>query len=281
MLKRPRVFAVAGWRYEPEWLVAEMRRNLSWCDEVVIVDDRARTGELWIHEGEYRGLQRRALLEAGIREWDWVLVTSPDERWSSDAASIIHQLVRNRLRYVWSFPLREMWTPTMWRLDGQWGRKRRPRLYPFLIGQAFDQRRIQTQPIPVEGGYQVRSVQRPAIYHLENIDPAGRLERVLVYDALSPGSHELDPPPAKWLKVDPERQYIARYGYAYLCDPRGVRLAPIPTPGFRPHVGRVYRFSVPDELLYAESGIGRRLHVARIADTLGIDASRLNGSSRG
>ncbi|MGH3475425.1 MAG: hypothetical protein ACRDQD_01155 [Nocardioidaceae bacterium] len=267
------MFAVAGWRYEPEWLVEGLRANLSWCDQVVIVDDRART-ELWVHEGEYRHMQRAALIEAGARPWDWILVTSPDERWSRGAGQTIRRLAQHRLRVVYEFQLREMWTRHHWRIDGQWGRKRRQRLFPFLPDQMFDGGRIQTQPTPTGDGYSRRFLPRPCVYHVENIDPASRVERAIVYDVLSPGSADVDPP-AKWLKVDPEGRYITRYGFAYLADPRGVRLARVPSGEITPPVRTVYEFRVPDELLYAEAGIGRDELVARLAATLGISRRRL------
>lgn len=252
-----RVFAVYGVRYEPQWLVDELRRNLAWVDELVEVDDRARAGELWVHEGRYRIMQREALIGAGIRPWDWVLVTSPDERWGARAERAVRALAARRRRAVYAFPLREMFTPTRYRVDGMWGDKWRPRLFPFLPGQTFTAKRIQTPPTPVGPGYRHQRVPRVPIYHLENIHPASRRERAIVYEALSPGSRERAAASPYWRKHDPTGRYIRAHGYAYLADTRGMRLAPVPPGDITPPVRRPYVFRVPDELLEAECGMSR------------------------
>lgn len=252
--RTPRIFAVGGWRYEPEWLVDEFRKNLAWVDELVIVDDRSRTNELWVHEGEYRKMQRRALLDAGIRSWDWVLVTSPDERWSTRAEGAMRRLIARPRRRIYEFPLREMFAPNRYRVDGMWGNKWRPRLFPFLPGQKFTEQKIQTPPSPVEGGYERVRVPRVPVYHLENIAPASRAERAIVYEALSPGSQERAARSRFWRQHDPSGRYIRSYGYAYLADTRGMRLAPVPQGDLYPAAKRPYVFRVPDELLYQECG---------------------------
>lgn len=256
MTGRPRVFAVAGWRYEPAWLVDELRDNLSWVDEVVIVDDRARTDELWVHEGEYRLMQRRALEAAGIRPWDLVLVTSPDERWGRHAGRILRGLAAAypRRKRIYEFPLREMWTPTRYRTDGMWGSKWRPRMFPYLPDQKFTRRRIQTPPTPTSGRYQRIRVPKVPIFHLENIAHSSRVERAIVYEAMSLGSRERAADSPFWRRHDPTGRYIRASGYAYLADPRGMRLAPVERGAFTPPVERPYLFRVPDRLLEAECG---------------------------
>lgn len=250
----PRIFAVAGWRYEPEWLVNELRQNLAWVDELVIVDDRARTDQLWVHEGQYRIMQRQALIDAGIRPWDWVLVTTPDERWGARAERTMRHLITKRRRAIYQFPLREMFTHSRYRTDGMWGDKWRPRLFPFLPDQQFTQKKIQTPPTPTEGGYKRIRVPRVPIYHLENIAPASRAERAIVYEALSPGSRERARASVYWRQHDPTGRYIRASGYAYLADTRGMRLAPVPPGDIHPRPTRPYLFRVPDELLVAECG---------------------------
>lgn len=252
----PRIIAVAGWRYEPRFLVTELQQNLGWVDELVIVDDRARTDELWVHEGTYRKMQRAALEAAGIREGDWVLVTSPDERWGRRAEATIRAFAAHGGRSIGVFPLREMFTPTRYRTDGMWGSKTRPRLYPYLPGQRFTQKKIQTPPTPTEGGYRYVHLDVP-IYHLENIAPASRIERAIVYEALSPGSQRRAARSAYWREHDPSGRYIRAYGFAYLADTRGMRLVPVPAGDITPPPVRPYIFRVPDELLVAECGRNR------------------------
>lgn len=255
MTGRPRIFAVAGWRYEPAWLVDELRDNLSWVDELVIVDDRARTDELWVHEGEYRLMQRRALEAAGIRPWDLVLVTSPDERWGRRAGRILRGLAAAypRRKRIYEFPLRELWTPTRYRIDGFWGNKWRPRVFPYLSRQVFTSRAIQTVPVPVDRGYHRVRVPKVPIYHLENVAPASRAERAIVYEALSPGSQHRAARSPYWKRHDPTGRYMRAYGYAYLADSRGLRCAPVPAGDITPPPVRPYVFRVPDDLLEAAS----------------------------
>lgn len=250
----PRVLAVYGVRYEPQWLVDEFRENLAWVDELVEVDDRARTDRLWVHEGEYRKMQRKALEEAGIRPWDYVIVTSPDERWGAKAEPIIRRLIAQRRKAIYTFPLREMFTATAYRTDGMWARKTRPRLFPYLPGQKFTTKKIQTVPTPIAGNYARIPVPRVPIYHLENIHPASRAERAIVYEALSPGSRDRAAKSAHWRRYDPTGEYIRRYGFAYLADTRGMKLAAVPKGDLNPPVTRPYIFRVPDDLLYHECG---------------------------
>lgn len=272
---KPRIMAVYGVRYEPQWLVDELRKNLSWVDELVVVDDRGRKGELWVHEAKYRQMQRNALIKAGIRPWDHVLVTSPDERWSDNAEEVIRPLIERRSRTIYRFPLREMWSPTRFRTDGMWGRKTRPRLYPFLPGQRHHQGRIQTAPTPL-GSYRRRSVPSVSIYHLESIHPASRAERAIVYEAMSPGSQRRASRSQHWARFDPERRYMRKYGFAYLADPRGARLAAVPRQrGFTPPVTEPYLFRVPDELLLKECGKTRAQLEAWLTRTLGVTRADL------
>lgn len=275
-MPKPRIFAVAGWRYEPEWLVDELRENLAWVDELVIVDDRARTGELWVHEGKYRKMQRAALIEAGIKPWDWVLVTSPDERWERSAGRVIRRLIQRRTRTIFSFPLKEMWTRCHYRVDGQWGAKWRPRLYPFLPNQRFTSQKIQTSPTPLGRSYRRRRVSTVTLYHLENVLPFSRAERAIVYEALSPGSQRRAAASRRWRRHDRSGKYMRRYGFAYLADPRGAVLRPVPRGrGFVPAVTEPYRFEVPEELLVKESGKTRAQWMAWLTSTLGLSAAEV------
>lgn len=259
-MTRARVFVVAGWRYEPAWLVRDFKANLAWADKVIIVDDRSRTDELWVNEGKYRIMQRQALERAGIKAGDWVLVTSPDERWPVDAGARIREFVATYAgrKVIGAFPLREMWSNTHYRVDGMWGSKTRPRLFPYLPGQRFTKKKIQTVPVPIDKSYRRVMLDDVPIYHLENVDPRSRAERAIVYEALSPGSQRKAASSSHWRKHDPTGQYIRRYGYAYLADSRGAVLEPVPPGAIYPPPDRHYVFRVPDHLLVKESGRGRR-----------------------
>lgn len=255
-----RVFVVGGWRYEPAWLVKEFKANMAWADKVVIVDDRKRTNELWVNEGKYRIMQRQAMERAGIKEGDWVLVTSPDERWPVNAAAKIREFIaaHQGQKVIGAFPLREMWSLTHYRVDGMWGEKTRPRLFPYLPDQKFTKKKIQTVPVPIEKSYRRVMIDDVSIYHLENVDPRSRAERAIVYEALSPGSRKKAARSSYWRKHDPTGKYIRKYGYAYLADSRGAVLEPVPPGVIYPPPTQPYIFRVPDRLLLKESGRSRR-----------------------
>lgn len=244
--------AVFGWKFEPEWLIRDMKRNLApWVDSFAVVDCRWRRSELWINEGHYRQLQRKA---ARWKRADWVLVTSPDERWEDGAGEIIRPLIDGKKdKVVYKFHLREMWTPTAYRVDKLWGRKLRGRLYPFLPEQRMSTRRIQSGPTPIiDGSYQVRLLDLN-IYHLKMIEPENRVLRAEVFEALDPDyKHQTrDPAKLSWRRrqLDPEG-VLLREGYHYLYNEEGIELEEIPEGhGYSPPYTRPYRFEVPPRLM--------------------------------
>lgn len=217
------MYVVAGWWKEPAHLVEDMKENLAWADKICIVDDRHR--KTWRHEGEYRLLQREELQKAGIRPWDWVLVTSPDERWEKKAETVIRNIAQYKRRTIYRFHLKEMFTPTEYRVDGIWGRKTRPRLYPYLPDQVFSKKRIQQPPTPA-GNYGRRLLDIN-IYHLKNIEPESREGRAEAYKKTDPNYIHL-PRNARSVKaIDPEGKY-ERLGYDYFKDTEGIKLQKIP-----------------------------------------------------
>lgn len=213
-----RIVATYGvWR-EPQWLVDEMRANLAWVDGFAEVDDRDRTGG-WGNEGEYRRRQRAACIEAGA---DWVLVTSPDERWELGAGDKIRGLAEAGRDVFYRFKLCEMWTPKQYRVDGRWGRLRRTRLYRLRDGQTMSTKRIHAPPIPVSPKLPTLDVDI-RVYHLKMINPQNRPARRAAYLAA---------------EGTPRRQ---RWGH--LTDEAGIHLAtPEPGRGFAPRYTRDYRF---------------------------------------
>ncbi len=220
-----KIFVVAGWKYEPEWLVEDMKENMSWADQICIVDTRNRRSEYWIHEGEYRMLQRKALENAGIQDWDWVFVTSPDERLERRASYILRQLIKEKKKAIYSFNLKEMFTPNKYRIDGIWGRKARPRLYPYLKKQRFSRKRIQQAPTP-RGNYDKLKVDLN-IYHLKMIEPANRTARADAYKKTDPNYRFQRKTSRAFEKIDPEGKF-KKLGYDYLSDTEGMKLEVIP-----------------------------------------------------
>lgn len=214
-----KVVATFGIKYEPDWLVHELMKNLSWVDDFAIVDCRKRK-ELWIHEGEYRRLQRK---EARAKGADWILTTSPDERWEKDAWQKIAPLIDgHKDRVIFQFMLREMYTPDTYRTDGIWGQKLRPRLYPMLPGQKILNRRIQCPSYPQNSDYHIEDVD-VNIYHLKMIEVENRRKRAEMFNLL-----------------DPTRKYQG-VGYDYLMDEEAAEFEKIPegreyTPKYRKYI---------------------------------------------
>lgn len=215
-----RIVATFGIKTEPDWLVHELMKNLDWVDDFAIVDCRKRK-ELWIHEGEYRILQRKA---AKAKKADWILTTSPDERWEKDSWHKLQPLVEaQKGKCIYQFKLRELYTPTEYRVDGIWGEKKRLRLYPVYPNQIIDYKPIQCASYPQNPDYWTEDVDLN-IYHLKHIEPENREMRTKVF---------------QWL--DPTSEHQPGVGYSYLMDESNMKLETIPegreyTPSYRKYV---------------------------------------------
>ena len=219
-----KLFAVAGWKYEPEWLVDKMKENMSFFDEICIVDTRNRK-EFWIDEGYYRKLQRKELQKKGIKPGDWVFVTSPDERLETGAESEIKSFMAQYVDKIGSFPLKEMWTPTAFRVDGIWNNKTRPRLYQYRPGQIFSSKRIQQAPVPVLPKCE-RLPMKSRIYHLKNIEPENRINRAEAYKKMDPEYRYMNRRNPSLRLIDPDRKLL-NMGYDYLYNEEGMVLRTI------------------------------------------------------
>lgn len=114
-----------AFRYEPDWLVDQFREHMCWVDGFAEYDTR----------GDDRPFVPPAEMVAQLKatarsmDADWVLFMAPDERLEHSAETTIRNVVARSQAPAYSFHLREMWTPTQYRVDGEWGRKVRRRLY--------------------------------------------------------------------------------------------------------------------------------------------------------
>lgn len=226
-MKKNKLVAVCGHKYEPSWLVDQMHENLSgWVDEVIVHDNRS-DDKLWMHEGEYRLKLREMAKKAGA---DWILITSPDERWEKDAGKIIRPLIDyNKDKVIYNFNLREMFSPTHYRIDGVWKKYRR-RLYPLLPNQIIKYQPIQCPSMPQNADYEVKDVD-VNIYHLKMIEPANRRLRTEVFKLLDPTNR------------------FQGIGYDYLCDEYGCMLEEIPEGREYFPEYKKYIFEIPRERL--------------------------------
>lgn len=236
-------------RDEPQWLIDDLRANLApWVDGFVeLQTDRNAPG--WPHEGQLVERQRRLVRrEHGAC---WVLFVDPDERIEDAAVNVVREAIaRARLDTVFGFPLREMWTPTQWRCDGDWGNKLpRHRLFHLHPGQQFVNK-------PIHCGVSPRGVRRNrvtlpvAMYHLKNIEPENRRTRAIAY-----------------FEADPTFAHQRREGkngedWQWLYDETGLQLAEIePGRGFTPaYKPGSYLFTVPGRGLASASGTAPAEH---------------------
>ena len=232
-------------RDEPQQLIDDLRANLApWVDQFVeLQTDRNAPG--WPDEGALLREQRRRVIEqAGA---GWVLFVDPDERFEDRAALVVRPLVEalDRARMfdtVVGFPLREMWTPTQWRTDGDWGKKLpRHRLFHLHRGQRFADKPIHCGVAP-RVLRQNRIIVEVAMLHLKNIEPENRHARAEAYTL-----------------ADPDFRWQRREGrdWSWLYDETGLTLAELePGRGFSPayEMGS-YRFTVPGQPAEMREGV--------------------------
>jgi glycosyltransferase involved in cell wall biosynthesis len=210
---RPTVLAGFSYRYDAE-LVPDLLLNIAPAiDGWVAFDDRGAT------EGFSSEPRRRRLLIERARELGatWVLGIDPDERIERGAATRIRDLTRERQRIVWEFNLREMFTPTAYRVDGVWGAKMQGRLFPVFDGPLCSERPLHGAWCAPPPSYSIL----PAglnIYHLKMMSKSRRQAR-----------HDL------YRHLDPTNRFQPA-GYEYLVDEQGAELEQIPAGrDFIPH----------------------------------------------
>ena len=221
-----KIVAMFGVKYDKD-LLPDLIKNLDFVDDFAILYDMHRK-DLWRNEFEYRNELRKIAEE---KKADWVVVTSPDERFEKFSGKIIRTIVEtiddNR---ILQFNLREMWTPNQYRVDGIWGKKTRLRMYPLKDGQQYLNYRIQAHPHPIDSkGNPFFPIidTKLNIYHLKMIEPDNRKLRAEVFK-----------------KLDPNNEY-QKIGYDYLYDETGLRLKRIPLlRGYKPKYKK-YVFDIP------------------------------------
>lgn len=197
-------------KYEPPWMIEDLRANLAWVDDFVALDQTDRATELWSRRDERVEQLRQLAVAAGA---DWCLIMDPDERFERSAEGEIRQAIEGDPTLRYRFPFLELFTPTEYRVDGVWGRKTRRRLFHLRSPMS-------------------RRVLLPdaRIYHLKMIEPGNRALRARVHTQCNTWDNP-------------------NLGFDYLAEDAGAVLEPIP-PGrdFQPPY-RPYHFEVPTELL--------------------------------
>lgn len=203
--RAPLVLALFSYRYDAH-LVPDLLVNIDpLVDGWVSFDDRAASG-LFSDEPHRRRALVMAARDAGA---DWILPVDPDERFESRLADAMRELVGVEGQVAYTFPVREMFLPDAYRVDGVWGRKQQSRLIrvPDEIGDAAMP--LHSPWHTMAPGAELRAVDFN-LYHLKMIAPERRRARRDLYN-----------------RLDPNRACQA-LGYDYLDDERGMVLEQIP-----------------------------------------------------
>lgn len=212
---RQRTIAVFSYRYDAH-LVADLIANIDpVVDGWIAYDDRGATG-VFSSEPQRRRILLDAAHEAAA---DWILAIDPDERLERGTAERIGQLTGDYRRMAWGFRLRELYSPTEYRVDGLWAEK-----FQYRLFRAYDPAKYRPEDLhglwyPPDLGFKARK-SGLNLYHLKMMEPKRRIARRNLYDHLDP----------KGLLQD--------VGYDYLADEAGAVFEQIP-PGrdyHPPHV---------------------------------------------
>lgn len=223
-----RVVAVAAHRYEPDWMVDDLRENVAWCDDLILLDTRG-DDRVWVPRVERVD---RLLADALVAGADFVLYMDVDERIQDGAEPILRAIAdawRPGLPFAFRFRLRELYTADRYRIDGTWGRKTRRRFF-HLPSRLADP---DTRPEMLE---------RPVLYHLKHIEPGNGERRAQLHDAHN-----------TWDRAGRD----GGEGFGYLADEDGAKFATVPAGhGYSPPHTRPFVFHVPgfhEDLAVAET----------------------------
>ncbi len=201
--RAPHVVALFSFRYDAHLVPALVQNIAPAVDAWIGYDDRAAP-ELLSNERYRRRILALKARELGAR---WVLTVDPDERFEQALADRIGALTSEARRCAWNFQLREMFATDRYRVDGRWGSKWQPRLFPLLGDYRVGSAELHT---PICEHYPKRATGLN-LYHLKMITPERRRARSALYRRLDP---------------DQRRQEA---GYDYLADDSGAVLEDIPS----------------------------------------------------
>lgn len=201
-----RVLAIFAYRYDAA-LVPALIENLRPIVHGVVAYDDSGSDVALSEESVTRTRLNAAAIAAGA---DWILGVDPDERYEPALADCLPGLTAPVFgRTLWSFRLREMFGPTAYRTDGEWGNRTRMRLYPAdaarpALGPGIHRGWVLRDPAYRTLGCGLN------LYHLRHASPIRTQRRRDLYAAADP------------LRVDQE------CGYDYLTDMRGAVLEEVP-----------------------------------------------------
>jgi hypothetical protein len=193
--------AVFSFRYDAHLVPALIENIESMTDGWIAYDDTTGDG-VFSNEVQRRAALLTAARDAGAR---WALAIDPDERFESRLAAEIGRLTKPRGAIAYTFPVRELYSPDQYRVDGIWNGKRQARLLSLTSGVIRPPGELHTSWASFISTPQLRETDFN-LYHLKMITTERRKARAALYNHL-----------------DPERRMQAM-GYDYLADDNGVQL---------------------------------------------------------
>jgi hypothetical protein len=201
----PVVIAVFSYRYDAH-LVPDFIENIRpLIHGYTAWDDRTATAE-FTSEPERRNRLIAQAHQMGAR---WILALDPDERVETNFVKRLPEILALGEQNIWTFTLREMFTPDSYRTDGIWAAKKRITLFPAKAARRKVDTALHGTWIADQTGFNIRDAETN-YYHLRMISPERRRLRRELYAT-----------------ADPTRKLQA-IGYDYLDDERGMVLEKIP-----------------------------------------------------
>jgi hypothetical protein len=205
-----KIVAAISRRYEPDSLIEELHKNLHWVDEIICYNDSKRDPK----DTDWREHQRYTQLHewAGQSNADYVIATAPDERLSQNSEEIIRTALEQdkKRETFFCIPALELYTPTQYRSDGDWGTSFQCRIYPWKEDQEFTNLPLHNLCVPIHKGEHEKLIPAYA-YHLKHIEKENIIKRIESFE-----------------EIDPEGK-LSLYGegYRYLADEEGIELTQI------------------------------------------------------
>jgi hypothetical protein len=200
------IFVLFAYRYEPDWLIEEAIQQAQWSDGIITWDTR-EDHRVWIPREVRTRTLREAALDHGAQ---WVFHLDPDERVQVGGEDIIRKVVDNGRFSSFIFPLKDLFAPNQYRVDGIWANKSVHRLWCL-------------KDKPSKRGS--RRLKSPWIFHTKHMTEENGLMRARVHSAHNTWDNK-------------------GRGFDYLADRDGMVLKPVPKAHPCPPV-KPFDFRVP------------------------------------
>lgn len=197
----PRVVGVFSFRYDAHLVPALIANIEPFVDGWISYDDRGATG-VFSNEVHRRTTLLNAARETGAA---WALAVDPDERFEAALADQMPGLLDHSAARAHTFPVREMYSPDHYRIDGVWGEKRQARLLSLGEGVVTPPGELHLSWHSFIPNAQLHNTDIN-IYHLKMITAERRKARAALYNHLDPN------------------RVMQSIGYDYLADDAGAEL---------------------------------------------------------